>query len=121
MEASFLIFFFHFFVRLRVFERIHSDDWNILTTEESGHLTMNNEPISGSPTAPVDNPVCVAILMSIDRAQTAGDLHRIAKEDISPGKGMNETERLFLWEAVSRKFSALNAAALEGKSKPRWD
>lgn len=80
---------------------------------------MNDEFARGIP-ASSDNPICAAILVSIIRARTAGDLHRIAREEISLDKDMSENDRLLLWDAVSRKFSALNAAALNGKSKPRW-
>ena len=67
-----------------------------------------------------DNPVCATILAAIIRAKSATDLHRIAKEEISPGKDMSENERLLLWDALSKKFSALNAAAMGDKIKPRW-
>lgn len=80
----------------------------------------NNELGQSLPAPLSDNPVCAAILASIIQARTAKDLHRIAEKDIAPGKGMNEHERLQLWDAVAKKFSTLNAAALGGKSKPRW-
>ena len=81
---------------------------------------MNTDSITNQP-VDLKTPVCAAILMSIGEATTAHELHRIAREDISPGKDMNEKQRLMLWDAVSRRFSELNAAMLDGKQRPRWD
>ena len=81
---------------------------------------MDNDPFTNQP-VDLSTPACAAILMSIGQATTAKELHKIAREDISPGKDMSEKQRLMLWDAVSRRFSALNAAMLDGKNHPRWD
>lgn len=81
--------------------------------------TMNHE-FANNLTAGAIGPVCSEILMSIAAAQTAKDLHRIAKEEIMSTKVMDEAARLRLWDAVSRRFAALNAAAMGVKPDPRW-
>jgi hypothetical protein len=81
-------------------------------------MTMNNELARNASAGP-DRTVCLSILATIAEAQSAKDLHRIARDEIMSSKVMNEDQRIELWEAVSKRFCALNAAALE-KTDPRW-
>jgi hypothetical protein len=60
------------------------------------------------------------LLARILRAEAAEELHRLAEHDVLDAAGLSEAERLALEEAVTLQFCALNAAALEGKQKPRW-
>jgi hypothetical protein len=57
-------------------------------------------------------------LFSISRATDASVLHSLLVES-SFDDGLRPTEKDQLAEAVSKRFSQLNAAAL-GKPKPRW-
>ena len=67
------------------------------------------------------SPAYAKLLEEIMRTKGAHDLHRLAEHDIVEADGLNEEERLALEEAVTLQFCALNAAALEGKQKPRWN
>ena len=63
---------------------------------------------------------CPEIFEAIDRAGAAGELNRIAREEILPAKGISDQVQLGLQAALDQRFAALNAAHLKKPAKPRW-
>ena len=63
---------------------------------------------------------CPQIYKAIDQANTAEELHRIARVDILQAKQLNEQARHELLAAVDNRFAVLDAAALKPLARPRW-